>query len=253
MSCPAPAASLSLPAAASARLFASDRRHGRRQSHVSDELVRPGRARRLLSGEGGGPVREGRPRRHDQDGRSAGQRACNCCSAGEADVMMGYDFQVLKSLAKGIPLITIAHVVPEGPAGPDDPRAGQGHATTSRTRPSWSRRRAARHGGRGCAPSTATPTRRPRPTPSTCSRSSTTRTSCSNPIRRRSRSRRCRRACRSNSSCSPTTATRPTAPPWSPRTKFVAERPDVARRFVKASIEGWKMLPQGRSRRPATR
>src|SRR6202048_2145529 len=28
--------------------------------------------------------------------------------AGEADVMMGYDFQVLNSVAKGIPVITIA-------------------------------------------------------------------------------------------------------------------------------------------------
>src|SRR5215510_3837051 len=28
--------------------------------------------------------------------------------AGEADVMMGYDFQVLTSLAKGLPVITIA-------------------------------------------------------------------------------------------------------------------------------------------------
>ena len=70
--------------------------------------------------------------------------------AGEADVMMGYDFQVLKSLEKGIPVITVGDVVPEGPAGHDDARARQGPRTTSRTRPSWSRRQAAPPGGRGC-------------------------------------------------------------------------------------------------------
>ena len=134
--------------------------------------------------------------------------------AGEADVMMGYDFQVLNSIAKGIPVITIATsfqkdlqgiMTHEHVKGLDDLKdktilvATPGRATWW----PWMRAQVRLH-------------RRADPglTRSTFSRSSTTRTSCSSPIRRRSRSRRCRRTCRSTSSCSPTTATRPTAPRW---------------------------------------
>ena len=41
--------------------------------------------------------------------------------AGEADVMMGYDLQVLKALEQGFPLVTGRHLVPVRPPGHDDP------------------------------------------------------------------------------------------------------------------------------------
>ena len=46
----------------------------RRQGHVPHELVRAGRAWRVLPGQGDRALREGRARRHAQDGRSPGQR-----------------------------------------------------------------------------------------------------------------------------------------------------------------------------------
>ena len=120
--------------------------------------------------------------------------------AGEADVMMGYDFQVLNSISKGMPVITIATsfqkdlqgiMAHDHVKGLDDLK----DKTILVATPGRSIVVAV-----AASASTATPTRRRRPIRSTCSRSSTTRTSCSNPIRRRSRSRRCRRACRSSSS-----------------------------------------------------
>ncbi len=46
----------------------------RRQGDISHQLVRPGGARRLLSGESERALRKGRARRHAEDGRPAGQR-----------------------------------------------------------------------------------------------------------------------------------------------------------------------------------
>ena len=46
----------------------------RRQGHVPHKLVRAGRAWRVLPGQGDRALREGRARRHAQDGRSPGQR-----------------------------------------------------------------------------------------------------------------------------------------------------------------------------------
>src|SRR5262249_25792846 len=136
--------------------------------------------------------------------------------AGEADVMMGYDFQVLTSLSKGIPVLTIATsfqkdlqglMTHDHVKGLDDLKDNTILVATPGRSSWWPWLRR----------STATAMRRPSPIRSTCSRSSTTRTWCSSPIHHRSRSRRCRRACPSSSSCLPTTAIRPTEPPWSRR------------------------------------
>ena len=160
--------------------------------------------------------------------------------AGETDVMMGYDLQVLKALEQGFPVTTIAtsfqHDL-QGMMTHDDvakPRRPEGQDHPGR------HARAAQPGGRGSRPSTSTPTSRPSPTPSICSPSSPTRTSRSRPIRRPSRSRPSSRECRSSSSCSRATAIRPMAPPWSPPAHFADKNQDVAARFVKASLEGWK-------------
>ena len=115
---------------------------------------------------------------------------------GDADIMMGYDFQVLIGVAKGLPVITIGSVLPEGPAGHDDARRRQGSRRPERQDHPRSRPRGARRGGRGSSTNSATPMRRRSPTPSTCSRSSPTTTSPSNPIRRPSRFRPCRSTCR---------------------------------------------------------
>ena len=45
---------------------------------------------------------------------------------GDADIIMGYDFQVLSGIAKGLPVITVAHVVSERPARHDDACRRQG-------------------------------------------------------------------------------------------------------------------------------
>ena len=63
--------------------------------------------------------------------------------AGEADVMMGYDFQVLTSLSKGLPVVTIATSFQKDLQGLMAHDAGQEASTTSRTRRSSSPRRAA--------------------------------------------------------------------------------------------------------------
>ena len=45
---------------------------------------------------------------------------------GEADIIMGYDFQVLNGVSKGLPIIDNRHVVSERPARHDDPCRRQG-------------------------------------------------------------------------------------------------------------------------------
>ncbi len=182
--CLATAAALSLVAGCGER---------RGQGHVSHELVRAGRARRLLPGQGRGDLREGRPRRDHQDGRPAGERLA-AAARRRSRRDDGLRLPGAELDLEGPAGHHHRGVVPEGPSGHHDPRPREGpRRSEGQDHPGRDARPHAR-GGPGCAASSATPTRRPRPTPSTCSRSSTTRTSCSSPIRRRSRSRRCRRA-----------------------------------------------------------
>ena len=69
---------------------------------LSDQLVRAGRACRLLSGQGDGTLRKGRL---DVTIKMGGPQVngMQLLLAGETDVMMGYDFQVLKALEQGFP------------------------------------------------------------------------------------------------------------------------------------------------------
>ena len=105
---------------------------------------------------------------------------------GEADVIIGYDFQVLNGVSKGLPVTTIATSFQKDLQGmmthADVKDLGdlKGKtilvATSGRTRA----------GGRGSRRNLATPRRRRRLIPLTCNRSSPTITSPSNHIRRRS-------------------------------------------------------------------
>src|SRR6266849_2307440 len=94
--------------------------------------------------------------------------------AGETDLMMGYDLQVLKSLEQGLPVMTV------GTSFQFDLQGMTWRASPiSRTRPSWSRPLEGRAGGRGSRRNTNIPTSRLAPIRSTYSRSSPTRTRCS--------------------------------------------------------------------------
>ena len=115
---------------------------------------------------------------------------------GDADIIMGYDFQVLNGISKGLPVITI------GTSFQKDLQGMMTHAdvkdlgdlkdktiliaTSGRTSwwP-WVKQQVRLH---RCADAGLTH--------SICSRFSPTITSRSSPIRRRSRSRRCRKTCR---------------------------------------------------------
>ncbi len=115
---------------------------------------------------------------------------------GEADVMMGYDFQVLSGLAKGLPVITIATSFQkdlQGMMTHDDVKdLGDLKDKTILIATSGPHHR----GGRGSSTIRLHATSRRSPIRSTCSRSSPTTISRSNPIHRRNRFRRCRRTCR---------------------------------------------------------
>jgi hypothetical protein len=146
--------------------------------------------------------------------------------AGETDIMMGYDFQVLKMLEQGLAVVTIATSFQYDLQGmmTHDNVASLAHlkhktilvATPGRT--TWW---PFRHG----------PTSRPVRTRLTCNPSSRTRTWCSNPIRHRSRSRPNNKGCRSSSFCSRTMAIRPMARQWSPS----AISPPRLRTWLRAS------------------
>ena len=105
----------------------ADRRRSQRrgQDHLPHQLVRAGRARRLLPGEGRGHLREGRPRRDDQDGRPAGERAAAPARRrrrrDDGLRLPGAEFDL-----EGPAGHHHRHLVPEGPARHHGPRPREG-------------------------------------------------------------------------------------------------------------------------------
>ncbi len=70
-------------------------------------------------------------------------------TAGQADLIMGYDFQVLSGVEKGLPVVTVAASFQkdlQGMLTHDDVEVARGPRRAARS--SWPRR-AARAGGRG--------------------------------------------------------------------------------------------------------
>ena len=162
-------------------------------------------------------------------------------AAGQADFIMGYDLQVLKSIEQGLPVITVAASFQKDPQGMVTHEDVNGLADLK------GKTDAGVHLGPhhlvalAQEPATAYTDDADAPLhlqPAALLRRQE-RGAAGLPVVRAVPRREGRRQDRS-SSCSPTTAIRPTAPPSSPRRRWSKDKPDLVQRFVRASMEGWK-------------
>ena len=165
--------------------------------------------------------------------------------AGQTDFLMSYDFSVLKAIEQGLPVTTVATSFQFDLQGLMTHEDVSSLSSRSRARRSWSPPPAARTGGPGCRRSSAMAKNRPGLHLQPAAIPRRQEHGRNRPTCRQSRMPRRRQGAKVKFFLFADDGYPPYGTTIVTMQRMVNEKPDMVRRFVRASMEGWKSYLNG--------